>query len=141
MYLYTLYGAIFKNFLLFLFDLLFFDRLIFCFIKAIWDFQIFQGLGLVCDTLERHRKLFRKDSGQVTTPSKAIKPKVSGIQASSVVTVISPLGNTVVVQITVHYSTTETHEVIWAYNILGHMIPVKGNNFFCFNYQLKLQNN
>ena len=97
-----------------------------CFIKAIWDFQIFQGLSLVCRSLAQHRLRFKDDTDQVSKPSKSVKSKVSGIHVRSVVTVVTPLGNTVVVQITVYYSTVETHEVIWAYNILGHMIPVKG---------------
>lgn len=51
---------------------------------------------------------------------------VSGIQAHSVDTILSPLGDHAVVQLSVRYSTTEPHEVIWAYNVLGHMIPIEG---------------
>ena len=116
--------------------LLIFDGLFLCFIKAIWDFQIFQGLRLVCETLDKHRPLLPKNTRTVDKPKQAMKPKAAGIQASSVVTMLTPLSNTVVLQITVHYSTTETHEIIWAYNILGHMIPVEGNTFYVLlNYK------
>ena len=89
-------------------------------------FQIIQSLGIVCKTLTRHRLQFQSDFTEVAQPSKAFKPKVSGIYVRSVVSMITPLDSMVVVQVTLYYSTTETHEVIWAYNILGHMIPVKG---------------
>ena len=63
---------------------------------------------------------------EIQTPSKAIRPMVSGIQAHSVTTILSPIGDHAVVQLSVQYSTTEAHEVIWAYNVLGHMIPIEG---------------
>ena len=91
-----------------------------------WTFQIFQGLDLLCNTLHQHRSLYTPLPG-IETPSTAIKPTVSGITAHSVTTIFSPLGDHAVVQLSVRYSTSETHEVIWAYNVLGHMVPIEGS--------------
>lgn len=88
-------------------------------------FQIFQGLDLLCNTLHQHKSLYKPLPG-IETPVTAIKPTVSGITAYSVTTIFSPLGDHAVVQLSVRYSTTETHEVIWAYNVLGHMVPIQG---------------
>lgn len=87
--------------------------------------QIFQGLDLLCNTLKSHQEMYQP-LPEVQPPMKAIRPMVSGIQAHSVTTILSPIGQRAVVQLSVRYSTTETHEVIWAYNVLGHMIPVEG---------------
>ncbi|XP_045195870.2 uncharacterized protein LOC123551196 [Mercenaria mercenaria] len=85
---------------------------------------IFQGLDLLCNTLHQHKSLYKPLPG-IEAPMTAIKPTVSGITAYSVTTIFSPLGDHAVVQLSVRYSTSETHEVIWAYNVLGHMVPIQ----------------
>ncbi|XP_060606742.1 uncharacterized protein LOC132759035 [Ruditapes philippinarum] len=82
------------------------------------------GLDLLCNTLHQHRSLYTPLPG-IEQPITAIKPTVSGITAHSVTTIFSPLGDHAVVQLSVRYSTSETHEVIWAYNVLGHMVPIE----------------
>lgn len=85
---------------------------------------IFQGLDLLCQTLHDHKALYIPEPS-IPRPSQSIKPTVSGITAHSVTTIFSPLGDHAVVQVSVRYSTTETHDVIWAYNVLGHMVPIQ----------------
>ncbi|XP_052812033.1 uncharacterized protein LOC128239440 isoform X2 [Mya arenaria] len=82
------------------------------------------GLNLLCGAWKEHKAKFTPLPG-VNQPIKSIRPTVSGIQVHSVSTIISPLGvDNTVLQISVRYSTVETTEVIWAYNVLGHMVPV-----------------
>ncbi|XP_052238461.1 uncharacterized protein LOC127849751 [Dreissena polymorpha] len=91
---------------------------------------MFQYLELMCKTVQKQQSTFEPVPG-VQQPVKSLRPTVSGgyrIQVHSVTTKVSPVGDQSVVQLSVRFTTVETHQVIWAYNVLGHMVPVQAGD-------------